>query len=1298
MSDDLAARLATLTLRDEQRLRRRLDGIRRQRDRQRQAAARAAWETEADRAAQKVARRRAALPPISYPPQLPVSQARDELLAAIGGHQVVVVAGETGSGKTTQLPKICLELGRGIRGTIGHTQPRRIAARTVAERIAEELGTPLGAAVGWKVRFTDQSSDDTLVKVMTDGILLAEIQQDRQLLQYDTLILDEAHERSLNVDFLLGYLKALLPRRPDLKVVVTSATIDPARFAAHFGGAPIVEVSGRTYPVEVRYRPVVDPDAAPGTPAADPDRDQTEAILDAVDELSAEGPGDILVFLSGEREIRDTAEALRGRLVSPAGGAQPGAEVLPLFARLSTAEQHRVFQPHSGRRIVLATNVAETSLTVPGIHYVVDPGTARISRYSHRTKVQRLPIEDISQASANQRKGRCGRTSDGICIRLYAEQDFASRPEFTEPEILRTNLASVILQMTALGIGEIAAFPFVDPPDRRNVAAGVQLLEELGALDPQQPDPTKRLTALGRQLAQLPVDPRLARMILAADGNGCLHETLVIAAALSIVDPRERPTDKQQAADETHARFAVPDSDFLGYLALWRYLTQAQQELSGNRFRRLCKAEFLHYLRVREWQDLYTQLRQVTKRLGLTMSSAPDDGHAVHRSLIAGLLSHVGVREGVRDYLGARGARFLIFPGSALAKKPPRWVVAAELVETSRLWARTVAAVDPTDVEALAGHLLLRVYSEPRWDARRGAVLATEKVSLYGVPLVAGRSVNYGPIDPEVSRELFIRHALVEGDWASPHAFLVHNRAALAEVTSLEDRVRRRDIRVDDETLFELYAERVGADVVSARHFDSWWKQTRRTQPELLNFDARMLTNAAAATAVDAGQFPDVLEREGVRLPLSYHFQPGTRSDGVTIDVPLAELADLPGDGFSWLPPGQRTELVTALLRSLRKDVRRNFVPVADYVDLVLPGLGQGSLLGALEEELERRTGVVVPREAWRLDRVPDHLRPTFRVVESGRTLTEGKDPAELRTRLAPVLAAAVSRASATVERTGLTAWPDGPLPASIQIAPAGRTMTVYPTLVDEGATVGIRAVPTAQEQRRQMWSGVRRLLQLTVPSPLRAVVRALPSAVKLGLQINPYGDVPALLADCVATALDELIADAGGPPGEAAGFAALQAAARDRLAGLTTDVVTRVEPVLAAGRAVEQRLAATRGLPAAAAADLRDQLIGLIHPGFVRDTGRVQLGELPRYLRGMQHRLDKLPGNTARDELAMTRVHAVRAEYDELAAQRPDDPDVRRIRWQLEELRISLFAQPLGTAGPVSERRIFRQLDELLV
>ena len=1020
----LRARLPGLMLRDQLRLGRSVSKAAGLRDAVAREQALAQVLAELEAASARVEARRRAVPAVSYPPELPVSQLKDEIAEVIRDNQVVIIAGETGSGKTTQLPKICLELGRGVTGQIGHTQPRRIAARTVAERVAHELGTELGAAVGYKVRFADHSSDDTVVKVMTDGILLAEMQRDRQLLRYDTLIIDEAHERSLNIDFILGYLRQLLPRRPDLKVIITSATIDSERFSMHFGGAesgkhsggaesgkhsggaPVIEVSGRTYPVEVRYRPLADPD----NPGDEP-RDQVQAISDAVTELRVEGPGDILVFLSGEREIRDTADALAG-----AGDL----EVLPLYARLSAAEQHRVFQPHRGRRVVLATNVAETSLTVPGIKYVIDAGTARISRYSLRTKVQRLPIEPVSRASANQRKGRCGRTSDGVCIRLYTEEDFESRPEFTDPEILRTNLASVILQMAALDLGSVADFLFIDPPDSRHVADGVRLLEELGAVAAGQAK--TRLTDVGRKLARLPVDPRLGRMILEAGRNGCVSEVLIIAAALSIQDPRERPAESREAADAMHARFAEPASDFLAFLRLWDYLGEQQRALSGSAFRRMCRREYLHYLRVREWQDLCAQLRQAARELGIAagqergsagqerrpaaQAAEPGAGFPadvadrVHISLLAGLLSHIGMkdadqkpaagkRRAMTEFAGARGARFAIFPGSALAKKPPQWVVAAELVETSRLWARTAARIEPEWAEPLAAHLVQRTYSEPRWDARRGAAMASEKVTLYGLPIVAARPVTYGRIDPAAARELFISRALVEGDWQTHHQFFQRNSELLDEAGDLERKARRRGIVADDAAVFEFYDRRIPADVTSARHFDTWWKKARAADPGLLTLSPADLVGPAA-DEVSPADYPG----SWGELPLSYEFAPGDPDDGVTVDLPLATLNQVSGEEFGWQVPGLREELVTELIRSLPKQLRRNFVPAPDTARAVLARLGpaHGDLLDTLAAELGQMGGVTIPREAWDLSRLPAHLRITFRVVDSGRVLAAGKD------------------------------------------------------------------------------------------------------------------------------------------------------------------------------------------------------------------------------------------------------------------------------------------------------------------
>ncbi|MGY1855340.1 ATP-dependent RNA helicase HrpA [Modestobacter sp. SYSU DS0290] len=1313
--DELRSRLSALTLADEHRLRRRLDGTRRTKDPAARARQRERIAEDVVAAEARIAARRAAVPVLGYPDELPVSQRRDDIAAAVRDHQVVVVAGETGSGKTTQLPKILLELGRGVRGRIGHTQPRRIAARTVAERIAEEIGTPLGDVVGWKVRFTDEVGDRTLVKLMTDGVLLAEVQRDRMLRQYDTIIIDEAHERSLNIDFLLGYLARLLPRRPDLKLVITSATIDVDRIAKHFSvdGAevPVVEVSGRTYPVEVRYRPVVDPD----DPDADPDRDQVSAIVDACTELVAEGPGDVLVFLAGEREIRDTAEALGG--VTERSGAP--IDVLPLYSRLSAADQHKVFQPHTGRRIVLATNVAETSLTVPGIKYVVDPGTARISRYSHRTKVQRLPIEPISQASARQRSGRCGRTSEGIAIRLYSEDDYDARPEYTDPEILRTNLASVLLQMASLELGDVADFPFIDPPDRRAVADGLALLEELAALDGEG-----RLTETGRALAALPLDPRIARMVVEADRRGVLEEVLVIAAGLTVQDVRERPAEHQQAADEMHRRFADENSDFLALLNLWRYLGEQQGELSGNQFRRTVKREFLHYLRIREWQDLHGQLRSTARRLGMTtgaLAEAPDE-RGVHAALLAGLLSQVGVqaepaknRDGKpgrpgREYLGTRNTRFVIAPGTPLAKKPPRWVVAAELVETSRLFARTVARIDPEVVERLADHLVKRTYSEPRWDAKRGSVVATERVTLYGLPLVVGRRVQYGSIDPVVSRELFIRHALVQGEWTTHHRFWAENQAAIERVAELEERARRRDIRVDDETVFELYDERVPADVVSTRHFDRWWKEARRSQPDLLTFTPEMLTNAAVAGQVQVEDYPDQVElTQGLTLPLSYAFDPGAAGDGVTVDVPLGVLdavaSQTSGASLAFTVPGLREELVTELLRSLPKQLRRGLVPIPDRVRQVLPLIDPTEpLLPALERELRRVTSVVIPPDAWQPAEVPAHLRATFRVLDDQqRPLATGKDLAALRAQVAPQARASLARAASTYERTGQTSWTFGELPRSVEVQRGGHVVTAFPALVDEGDTVGVRVVATEVEATRLSWRGARRLLLLAVGSPVRQVVKGIGPRTRLALQFNPDGEIPDLVADCADAAADELVAAAGGPPRDEAAFAALVEAARAQLLPLTSDAVRRVEAVLTQAREVAVAIGAAPGrrVPEAAIADLRRQMSGLLHKGFVAAAGRNRLPDLTRYLTAMAYRLERLPANAARDALLMDTVAAVTAEYEQLRRQvpatgAPDDP-VARVRWMVEELRVGLFAQAVGTRRPVSEQRIYKAIDQVL-
>ncbi|CSB88304.1 ATP-dependent helicase HrpA [Vibrio cholerae] len=1237
-----------------------------------------------------VEQRKQQMPKIEYPALLPVSQKRDDIAQAIAHHQVVIVAGETGSGKTTQLPKICAELGRGKYGLIGHTQPRRLAARSVANRIAEEMETELGGFVGYKVRFTDQISDQTQIKLMTDGILLAEIQNDRFLNQYDTIIIDEAHERSLNIDFILGYLKQLLPRRPDLKVIITSATIDPERFSKHFSNAPIIEVSGRTYPVEVRYRPLA------GDDDSESDRDQLEGIFQAVDELCDEGLGDILIFMNGEREIRDTADALSKRNLRD-------TEIVPLYARLSAGEQNKIFQPHAGRRIVLATNVAETSLTVPGIKYVIDPGTARISRYSYRTKVQRLPIEPISQASANQRKGRCGRTEEGICIRLYSEEDFLSRPEFTDPEILRTNLASVILQMTALGLGDIEAFPFVEAPDKRNIQDGVRLLEELGAINDQIKDPKKRLTESGKQLARLPIDPRLARMVLEASKLGCLKEVMIIASALSIQDPRERPSDKQQSADDKHRRFNHEDSDFLTLVNLWHYIGQQQKALTSNQFRRQCKLDYLNYLRVREWQDVYTQLHQSTREMGFKLNDEPGSYHAVHSAILVGLLSHIGMKDQEKnEYHGARNARFNIFPASGLFKKQPKWVMSAELVETSKLWARVVAKIEPDWIEPLAKHLSKRSYSEPHWSKKNAAVMAYEKVMLYGIPIVPKRLVNYGTIDPVLSREIFIRSALVEGDWETKHAFFKQNRALLAEVEELEHKSRRRDILVDDEELFQFYDQRVGTEVVSGRHFDAWWKTASRKTPDLLSFEKEMLFKGDASHITDL-DYPNFWHQGNLKLKLSYQFEPGENSDGVTVHIPLPILNQVEPHGFDWQIPGLRHELVVSLIKSLPKTLRKNFVPAPNYADAFLARVTpfEMPLLDAMEKELRRMTGVTVLREDWKLDQLPAHLKITYRAVDHrNRKLNESCDLHELKESLKEKVQETLSQvADDDIEQRDLHTWSFGELPKVYQQKRGGFEVRAYPALVDKKDSVEIKLFETEQEQLSAMRAGQRRLILLNVPSPIKYLHANLPNKSKLGLYFNPYGKVLDLIDDCIACGVDKLIEERGGMVWEPQAFEALKEHVRAELGDTVVEIAKQVETILTTAYNINKRLKGKVDFTMAfALSDVKAQIEGLIFSGFATECGWKRLPDILRYMRAIERRMEKLPVDPNKDRLHMLKIESVANKYKELLNKIPKGmaiPDnVREIRWMLEELRVSYFAQQLGTLYPVSDKRIINAIE----
>ncbi|MCG8707884.1 ATP-dependent RNA helicase HrpA [Brenneria sp. 4F2] len=1286
----LSSQLGELMLRDQHRLRRRLQGAGKVGNPQAQIAIAQEIEGEIATARQRVVNRQASRPSIRYPEQLPVSQKKDDILNALREHQVIIVAGETGSGKTTQLPKICLELGRGVRGLIGHTQPRRLAARTVADRIAAELETPLGGCVGYKVRFNDQVGDNTLVKLMTDGILLAEIQQDRLLMQYDTLIIDEAHERSLNIDFIMGYLRQLLPKRPDLKIIITSATIDPQRFSRHFANAPIIEVSGRTYPVDVRYRPVVED-------AQDSDRDQLQAIFDAVDELGREGPGDILIFMSGEREIRDTADALIKLDL-------PHTEILPLYARLSNQEQNRVFQSHHGRRIVLATNVAETSLTVPGIRYVIDPGTARISRYSFRTKVQRLPIEPVSQASANQRKGRCGRVAAGVCIRLYSEQDFLSRPEFTDPEILRTNLASVILQMTSLGLGDIAAFPFVEAPDKRNIQDGVRLLEELSAITLDD-NGHYRLTPLGRQLSQLPIDPRLARMVLEARRTSCVREVMVITAALSIQDPRERPLDKKQASDEKHRRFADKESDFMTFVNLWDYLREQQKALSSSQFRRLCRSDYLNYLRVREWQDIYTQLRQVVKELGLPINSEPADYRSIHCALLTGLLSHVGQKDiDKQEFSGARNARFAIFPGSGLFKKPPKWTMVAELVETSRLWGRIAARIDPEWIEPLAQHLIKHSYSDPHWEKAQGVVMAQEKVTLFGLPIVAARKVNYSQIDPVLARELFIRHALVEGDWQTRHAFFRANLKLLAEVEELENKSRRRDILVDDETLFAFYDRRLPHDIISARHFDKWWKTASHEDADLLNFEKSMLIKDGADN-VSALDYPNFWHQDSLKLRLSYQFEPGTDADGVTVHIPLPILNQVRDEGFEWQIPGVRHELVIALIKSLPKPIRRNFVPAPNYADAFLARTTplQKGLLDSLERELRLMTGVSVAREEWHWEQVPDHLKMTFRVLDDkNRTLREGKDISELKEQLKDKVQQTLSEVvDVGLEQRDLHVWSFGSLPDCFEQKRGGYSVKAYPALVDEKDSVAIRLFDTPHQQQQVMRQGLRRLLLLNIPSPIKYLHEKLPNKAKLGLYFNPYGKVLDLIDDCIACAVDKLIDDFGGPVWQEADFQRLHEKVRAELNDAVVDIAQQVEQILTAVFAINKRLKGRVDMAMALAlSDVKSQLGGLVFRGFVTANGWRRLPDVLRYLQAIDRRLEKLAIDVHRDRAQMLKIERVQQAWQQwwnkLPLERREDDEVKAVRWMIEELRVSYFAQQLGTPFPVSDKRVLQAMEQI--
>ncbi|WP_237791819.1 ATP-dependent RNA helicase HrpA [Corynebacterium accolens] len=1285
--DELFAALDNVTIAEARSFRRRLSKAR---------APKALREIGQDiqAAADRLALVDAAVSPLAYPDSLPVSGRKDDIAAAIEENQVVIIAGETGSGKTTQIPKICLDIGRGRRGLIGHTQPRRIAARTVAERIASELDQDIGESVGYAIRFDDQVSDTTAVKLMTDGILLAEMQRDRFLNEYDTIIIDEAHERSLNIDFLLGYLKRLLPKRPDLKVIITSATIDPESFAEHFAQpdgtpAPIIEVSGRTYPVEIRYRPL---EFEAGGKLVD--QDPLDGLTEAIEELMAEGDGDILCFFPGERDIRDAMEAIEAK-------KWKNVEVAPLFGRLSNQEQHRVFSNHRGRRIVLATNIAETSLTVPGIRYVVDTGTARISRYSTRTKVQRLPIEPISQASANQRSGRCGRVADGIAIRLYSEQDFQSRPEFTDPEILRTNLASVILQMVSLKLGEIEQFPFLQPPEFKAIRDGLNLLHELGALQDKHEKPT--LTETGRNLARIPLDPRMARMLIEAHTNGCLHDVIVIVAAMAIQDVRERPLEYQAQADQAHARFKDKTSDFLSMLKLWDYIKQTRNEQSGNKFRKRMKQEFLHYMRIREWFDLVRQLKDVSKQLGWDYQEGTERrSDDIHIALLSGLLSNIGARDGnSKEFHGARNTRFLVFPGSALAKKPPEFLMAAELVETSRLWARDVAAIDPAWVEKLGADLLKHNYSDPTWSRKRAAAIAHQKSTLYGVPIVADRTVPYHRVDPVAARDMFIRNALIAGEWNAHHEFLKANAQALDEAAEYEEKARRRGLIVDEDTLFDFYDQRIPAKVTTGRHFDSWWKKKRRQEPDLLNFDpATLVDDSHDVTEVS---FPDHWRKGSIDYELAYKFEPGDPLDGVTVMVPVPMLAGLDTEGFDWLVPGLRFELVNELIRSLPKALRRTVVPAPEFAERAMERLTpfEGPLTQQLADVLRELGGHGINASDFQPDKLPDHLRMNYAAIDKRGTIIDSdRDLAALRERQAGHIKSSVSRVSRTAESTAVSEWTDdtlGTVDETVTTTVDGHEVTAYPALVATKEGVELKVHPTKAAADAAMVTTTLTLLMREISVSTAQMVKGLPLQQRVAVDSYPHGGADGLVNDARVAAIRDLMLEAGGPVRSPEAFSELKDTVKPQVPGRVRQSIVSIAPGLAEYSNLRAELSQWDG---PAIDDMEKQLAFLLPPNAITVHGSAHLRHLPRYIQAMRIRLEDMSLDPDRDADRQAEVDNAKAylanRLRNLPAGREKTREVKDIHWMIEELRVSLFAQRLGTAHAVSLRRIQKAVDKL--
>ncbi|QEY13298.1 ATP-dependent RNA helicase HrpA [Cellvibrio sp. KY-YJ-3] len=1270
------------------------------------------WQAQLARSQATVQRRKTLVPEQIEFPNLPVCEKREEIAQIIANNQVVVLAGETGSGKTTQIPKICLTIGRGVKGLIGHTQPRRIAANTVANRIAEELKTTLGEKVGYQVRFSDQSNENTLIKVMTDGILLAEIQHDPFLNKYDTLIIDEAHERSLNIDFLLGYLKQLLPKRPDLKLIITSATIDLERFSQHFNNAPIIEVSGRTYPVEVWYRPLYEFE---GSDESENEPDQYAAIVDAVHEIelhektgSGARGGDILIFLSGEREIREAAEALRKAQFAH-------MEVIPFYARLSLAEQQKVFAPHTGRRIVLATNVAETSITVPGIRYVIDPGFARISRYSYRTKVQRLPIEPVSQASANQRKGRCGRVAEGICIRLYSEEDFNSRPAFTDAEILRTNLAAVILQMLQLRMGDIHKFPFIDAPDHRLISDGFKLLEELHAVNTKN-----QLTPVGQQLSKLPLDPRLARMLLSAQEQSCVRELLIIASALSVQDPRERPSEKQQAADQMHRRFWAEHSDFLGFVGLWDYFETQRQELSQNQLRKLCKKEFLSYLRLREWRDVHHQLCVAVKDLGIRVNSEPANYESIHKALLTGLLGNLGFNHEEREYLGARNRKFSIFPGSSLVKKTPKWIMAAELIETSKLFAHTVAKIEPEWITAAAEHLIKRQHFEPHYDSRSGQVMVFEKITLYGLTIVEKKSVSYSHIDPAQCREVFIRAALVEGQYdqhpkrkslrnKNPEAdFFAHQLQLLVELEELESKARRRDIVVDEQVIFDFYNERIPVHVVNLAGFEAWRKKAEQEKPKLL-FLTREILMRHGASDITQAQFPNELEWRGMVFPLSYHFEPNHAFDGVSIHVPMSVLHQVPEQRLEWLVPGMLREKCIGLIKSLPKNLRKHFVPVPDVVDKILATLAPDNkpLSEALTQQLKRLTGVDIPKDAWLETSVDDYYRFNIHVVDDkGKIIASGRDLTPLRDKYRERVQQNIQSAATDIERDGITAWDFAELPQAIQLPRGGISIRAYPALVDKQTSVALQVLDNPLQALDLTQRGITRLIFLALNQTVKYLQKELLKGQEVALTLAGIGNRDQVADDLIMAAIKQLaLADQQQLPRSHAAFEVAVNLVKDKLILQAQELASQLIASLKLLVEIKKQLKQQKNMLMLAftISDINHQLTQLFYPGLVYKTPALWLHQYPKYMRGIQQRLEKAALNPQKDKLQLAEVAPHWQRLVDYLAKEGDyrlaqNSELLEYRWWIEELRISLFAQTLKTQVPVSDKRLDKQWEQAML